>query len=65
MKIEDLEIGDCVNVKRQIGDQFNHDFTGHVHSIVGNDVVVKDQDDDCWCCDASQLTFSSDDDLHK
>lgn len=48
--------GGTVNVQRNNGDQFNHDFTGTVKGTHGEFVIVEDQDGNCWDCDPSQLS---------
>jgi len=64
MTLEDFVAGDNVNVERLEGDQFNHDFTGHVKGFHDKYVTVEDQDGDCWDCVPAQLSFSSDDIMH-
>ncbi len=64
--IDFLFRGDCVNVTRKEGDQFNHDFTGHVKKIdkKKNVITVEDQDGDCWDCDPDQVFLSSHEVMH-
>ena len=40
------------------------DFTGRVKSVGTVDVVIEDQDGDCFSCEPLQLTFSSDEVMH-
>lgn len=64
--IDYLYKGDSVNVTRKEGDQFNHNFTGHVKKVdfKKNLITVEDQDGDCWDCDPDQVSFSSDGEMH-
>lgn len=64
--IDFLFQGDCVNVTRKEGDQFNHNFTGHVKKIdkKNNLITVEDQDGDCWSCTPDQVSHSSDEIMH-
>lgn len=65
IQIDNVLPGTNVNVKRLLGDQFNHDFTGHVTGTNGNLITVQDQDGDCWDCEISQLSFSRDEIMHS
>ena len=64
MTMEDLGTGQRVNVTRQRGDDFNHDFTGFIKGFHGDFVTVEDQDGDCWDCVPEQLSFNSDEHMH-
>lgn len=55
-----FNIGDSVNVDRCIGDLFQNNFSGYVVGYHGDFVIVEDQDGDCWDCEESQVSFSSD-----
>ena len=60
MNVECYGKGNRVNVEYRDGDLFTHNFTGTVVGIKDNEVVVEDQDGDCWQVDADQVSFCSD-----
>jgi hypothetical protein len=49
-----------VNVEYRDGDMFTHDFTGTVKAIRNDNIIVEDQDGDCWEVEADQVSFCSD-----
>lgn len=61
MKENIVEVGDSVEVIRQNGDYFDHDFQGTVKQLsiwkdTGEEfIVVEDQDGDCWNCSPEQV----------
>lgn len=55
MKENIVEVGDSVEVIRQNGDYFNHNFQGTVKQIGGKFIVIEDQDGDCWACNPEQV----------
>lgn len=57
-------VGTTVNVKPWPNDYF-HDFTGTVIGHKGELVQVRDQDDDVFDCDPEQVSFNTDDIMHK
>lgn len=65
--IEQFPVGCTVDVKRMEGDDFQHDFTGHVvyHWKDREWITVKDQDGDAWDCVPSQLSHSSDEVMNE
>lgn len=63
LTLEDFHIGQLVNVHSRHDDMFA-DFTGRVKSVGTVDVVIEDQDGDCFSCEPLQLTFSSDEVMH-
>ena len=60
MKAEYYGKGDSVNVEYRDGDFFTHDFTGTVVGVRGNEIVVEDQDGECWQVEVDQVSFCSD-----
>ena len=60
MKTEYFGKGDSVNVEYRDGDMFTHDFTGTVKAIRNDNIIVEDQDGDCWEVEADQVSFCSD-----
>lgn len=60
MKTEYFGKGDSVNVKYCDGDMFTHDFTGTVKAIRNDNIIVADQDGDCWEVESDQVSFCSD-----
>lgn len=58
-------VGATVNVIRQPGDLFAHDFTGTIKETHGEFITVADQDDERWDCDPAQLEHNSDDFVHE
>jgi hypothetical protein len=61
--LEDFAVGQNVNVESLPGDLFES-FTGHVKEVNNRYIIVEDQAGDCFDCEPSQLTFSSDDIMH-
>lgn len=57
-------VGSEVNVTARPDDMFNHDFTGTVIGYKDEFVQVRDQDDDVWDCEPSQLEFNTDAIMH-
>jgi hypothetical protein len=58
MNLNEVKVGQQVNVTHSPGDMFNHDFTGQVAEVNDRYVVVRDQDDDCFSCEAEQLSLT-------
>lgn len=53
---DDLVVGMAVSVQRKDDDLFQHDFIGRIHSHRNGNVVVEDQEGDCWEVDSSQCS---------
>lgn len=64
MTIDHFSKGTSVNVTYRNGDLFNHDFTGTVKDHRHGNIVVEDQDGDCWEVEPSQVSFCSDEYIH-
>ncbi len=64
MRLEDCGVGQQVNVKRLPDDIFNNDFTGVIVEVNNCYAVVRDQDSDCFSCEAEQLSPCSDEYMH-
>ena len=62
MNAEFFSKGDSVNVEP--ADDICHEFTGTVVGFRNGNVIVEDQDGDCWEVDAEQLSFCSDQYMH-
>ena len=60
MNIDYLGKGDSVNVDYRDGDMFTHDFTGTVKAFHNGNIIVEDQDGDCWEVEPDQVSFCSD-----
>ena len=56
MNKTDFFIGKDLEVTKQEDDTFNHDFVGTGMSANKGYIQVRDQDDDVWDCNPSQLT---------
>jgi hypothetical protein len=54
--------GTSVNVTANDNDMF-HDFTGIVKGYRNGNIIVQDQDDDCWEVEPNQISFCSDDNM--
>ena len=52
-----FSVGSCVTAHPMPNDLFDHSFDGVVTGYHGEFIIVKDQDDDCFDCEASQLDF--------
>lgn len=62
---DEFSVGDTVNVTRNLGDAFTHDFTGHIRKVGKTTYIVEDQDGNCWEVDPDQIEYSSDDIMHN
>ena len=60
MTLEDVAIGDFVNVDPLAGDMFDN-FTGRIVGRRGKYFVVIDQNDYGWDCLPDQLSLATDD----
>jgi len=58
--METFKVGDGVFVVADISDDFDHDFTGTIVSVLAATYMVEDQDGDVFECLPTQL-FPDDD----
>ena len=55
-----FSVGSCVTAHPMPNDLFDHSFDGVVTGYHGEFIIVKDQDDECFDCETSQLKFRHD-----
>jgi len=61
LTLEDISINQKYNVhKKDNFDMFNHDFVGTAIQITATNVIVEDQEGECFTVDVDQLTPNTD-----